>query len=138
MELLLVFSSLSNWRENGRDTHRCHVPGPTSNRPSRGFSPASYRPAIAIPILSDQRQFTPCSTPDTLFPVEQTEETASVVEGESSRGASAGSKRAGMSKILSGSLVMETYSWRTAKFGDPVLLMSTTGVKGAVFSLPAG
>ena len=136
VELLFVFSSLSNWREGGKDTHRCHLSGPVTKRPSRGASPA-YRPSIAVSGMSDHRRpSSPSSTPDTLLPpVEQAEENTSIVEREGGGSATRGD---GTTKVLSGSLVMETYSWRTARFGSPVLQVSTTGVKGAVFSLPAG
>ena len=138
VELLFVFSSLSNWREGGKDTHRFQLSRPSSHPPRRGSSPA-YRPTVAVSVMSDQQRPPTPSTPSTLHP---TEENTSMIEGEgggvSSRRVSSAMRRSIIGKILPGNLVMETYSWRTARFGDPVLQVATTGINGATFSLPAG
>lgn len=128
-----VFSSLSNWREGGKDTHRCHLSAPTHTRglPQRS---SHYRPSISISAASDQHLTTPCSTPDTLQPMEAGGEML-VLEGS---GGGEAKRAGGRNKILCGSLVVETSSWSSAQFGDPVLRVSTTGIKGALFSLPAG
>ena len=142
VELLFVLSSLSNWREGGKDTHRCYLSAPTKENKSRGpLSPC--RPSVSISVVFDQQgPTTPSSTPD---------------QGQHAEPACAGSKGAavageedqptpgtehegykGRDKILNGSLVVETYSWRSVQFGEPVLQMATTGVKGALFSVPPG
>lgn len=142
VDLLFVFTSLSNWREGGKDTHR-YLSAPIKNHRSCAFSP--YRPSVSISVVSDQQgPTTPSSTPD------QGQRTEPASAGSmAGKGVAAGEEgqstpgpehegRKGRNKILNGSLVVETYSWRSAQFGDPVLQMATTGVKGALFSVPPG
>lgn len=139
VEFLFVFSSLSNWREGGKDTHRCYLSAPIKNNRSRAFSP--YRPSVSISVVSDQQvPTTPSSTPDQgqrTEPASAGSKGLAVDEGRSTPGPEQEGRR-GRNKILSGSLVVETYSWRSVQFGDPVLQMATTGVKGALFTVPPG
>ena len=129
IDLIFVFSSLSNWREGGKDTHRCHLSAPINTHMSNRFS--HYRPSISVSVVSE-RPLTPSSTPDTTLPVD------GVSKGEESQTAEGGEARRGRNKVLCGSLVVETYCWSSMQFGDPVLQISTTGVKGATFVLPPG
>lgn len=144
VDLLFVFASLSNWREGGRDTHRCHLSAPIKNRSSRAFSP--YRPSVSISVVSDQQcTLSPSSTPDQGGQSGEPPSSGSVAASKGMAEDGGGGAPApeqevqrGRNKILCGSLVMETYSWRSAQFGEPVLQISTTGVKGSLFSLPPG
>jgi hypothetical protein len=138
VDLTFVFSSLSNWREGGKDTHRCYLSGPMKNNRSRVFSP--HRPSVSISAVSDQPGPTsPSSTPD---PGQHTEpasgSTVSKCAATGEEGQSTPGTEHGRSKILNGSLVVETYSWRSAQFGEPVLQIATTGIKGALFPVPPG
>ncbi len=37
-----------------------------------------------------------------------------------------------------GTLIAEPYSWKSLVTGQPILRIKTTGIKGAVLTLPAG
>ena len=131
VELLLVFSALSNWREGGQDTHRCHLPTPIKSHYSRMSSPGGGgRPSISVSLVSDQQQrsASPSSIPEPI-----SVEVNSTHESDPPQ-----RRKEGRNKVLSASLVMEIYSWRNAQFGEPVLQVSTTGVKGATYSIPEG
>lgn len=137
VKLLFVFSSLSNWRECGKDTHRCFLSAPTKDNKSR-----PDRPSISV--VSDQQgPTTPSSTPDQgqrTEPASAGSKGAVAVVGEEDQSTPGNEQEGhrGRNKILNGSLVVETYLWRSAQFGKPVLQVATTGVKGALFSVPPG
>lgn len=134
INLLFVFTSLSNWREGGKDTHRYPLSGPSSKHLSQGFN--LNGPSISVSAVSDLRPMTPSSTQDPLQPAETGSGPAKGDEVFIS--AEGGEVRQGKSKVLCGSLVVETYSWMSTQLGDPVLQISTTGIKGEELSLPPG
>lgn len=121
VELLFVFSSLSNWREGDRDT--------SSSTPTN------------LPLMVGHRSTT---TPSTSSPDENQVSEHKMATDHISDGAKSDSSlsESEMQKrrrcILPGRLVVQTHSWRTVQFGDPVLRISTTGTKGATIRLPPG
>ena len=116
VELLFVFSSLSNWREGDKDTNLC-----TPSKQVSACSPTTS-PEGTQPPVSEQK-----ITIDHISDGAKSD--SSLVENELQK----------MKKhILPGRLVVQTYCWRTVQFGDPVLQISTTGTKGAELPLPPG
>ena len=122
VDLQFVFTSLSNWREGGKDT-KIHPSSSTNIVPTLQFDQAAVSPSVSYAPLSvtEQQQ-------------KQVAELMPAIDKSELSVPSCGEVK----RVLPGSLVMETYSWKTVQFGEPVLRISTTGTKGTILSLPPG
>ena len=108
--LHIVFASLSNWREGQRNTHTATQRHPTSL--------SSHPPPPATP--TGNGESTAATEP-------QGEDDGSCREQSPER-----------EFVISGSLIVEAYSWRAIQSGKFVLRFTTTGAKGTVLRLPPG
>ena len=145
-ELLFIFSSLSNWKEGGKDTHVFtpprYPPGSnTADAPQVHVAVSPVSPAAANHSPHQATFTTPNHQALTLSSMRP--QNSSSTEQQSTGLGVKGDKsdlevQQRRRTILCGSLVVETYSWQTIQFGNPVLRVNTTGTQGHLVSLPPG
>ena len=145
-ELLFIFSSLSNWKEGGKDTH---VFTPPRYPPGSNIADAPQVHVVVSPV-SPAATATAHHSPHQATSTTPNHQalTLSSMQPQNSSSAEQQSMDFGVKgdlevqqrrrTILCGSLVVETYSWQTVQFGNPVLRVNTTGTQGHLVSLPPG
>ncbi len=141
-ELVLVLSSISNWKEGDKDSHLY-----TSMKFVPPLGSLSSTLAVNTPnsgnlspdpsATGDQKKLSDQMLDKGKKGVveEQAKLSGTVVKSDSSLPASGVEKKKIM---IPGTMLLLAYSWRTVKSGDPVLTISTTGTKGTVLMLPPG